>query len=137
MLAFDLDPNTGAISATPSWSAAHRLNARDLSVSPRTLLTYDGADGTAFQWSALTAAQKNDFRTNPSGRLDNEATGMARLGYMRGDRGCESSSTSPCNYDDGTNTYSTKALRNVVPYSVTSSTPDRFLWVRPNQTGPT
>ncbi|MDH3490979.1 MAG: PilC/PilY family type IV pilus protein [Gammaproteobacteria bacterium] len=111
LLAFDLDPNTGAISASPSWSAAHRLNARDLSVYPRTLLTHDGADGIAFQWSALTAAQKNDFRTNSAGGLDNEATGMARHGYMRGDRGCESSSTSICNYTDGTNVYSTKALR--------------------------
>ncbi len=111
LLAFDLDPNTGAISSTPDWSAAHKLTARDLSVYPRTLLTYDGGDGIAFQWSELTAAQKNDFRTNPAGGQDNEATGMARHGYLRGDRGCESSSTSPCNYTDGTNVYSTKSLR--------------------------
>ncbi|MDH3276300.1 MAG: PilC/PilY family type IV pilus protein, partial [Gammaproteobacteria bacterium] len=111
LLAFDLDPNTGAISATPSWSAAHKLNARDLSVYPRTLLTYDGSDGIAFQWSALTADQKNDFRTNSAGGPDNEATGMARHAYMRGDRGCESSSTSTCSYTDGTNIYNTKALR--------------------------
>ena len=102
LLAFDLNPDTGAISATPSWSAAQRLNTRDLSVSPRTLLTYDGTDGIAFQWSVMTAAQKNDFRTNSAGGLDNEATGMARHAYMRGDRGCESSSTSTCNYTDGT-----------------------------------
>ena len=111
LLAFDLDPNTGAISASPSWSAANQLNTRDLSVYPRTLLTYDGADGIAFQWSALTAAQKNDFRTNSAGGLDNEATGMARHGYLRGDRGCEISSTSICNYTDGTDIYTAKGLR--------------------------
>jgi len=111
LLAFDLDPNSGAISSTPSWAAASRLDARDLSVSPRTLLTYDGSDGIAFQWSELTAAQKNDFRTNPSGGLDDEATGMARHGFLRGDRGCEIASSSSCYYDDGTNVFNTKELR--------------------------
>jgi len=111
LLAFDLDPNSGDISPTPSWSAATRLNARDLATSPRTLLTYDGTDGTAFQWAALTTAQKNDFRTNSSGGLDDEATGMARHGHLRGDRGCEISSTASCFYDDGTNTFSSKSLR--------------------------
>jgi len=111
LLAYDLDPNTGAISSTPSWAAAAKLDARDLAVTPRKLLTYDGTDGKAFQWSDLTTAQKNDFRTNPSGGLDNEATGMARHGYLRGDRGCEVSSTASCSYDDGVNTYTSKALR--------------------------
>ena len=111
LLAYDLDPFTGAVATTPSWSAASRLDARDLSVSPRTLLTYDGTDGTAFQWSDLTAAQQMDFRTNPDGSLDDEATGMARHDYLRGARGCETSSTEACNYSDGTNTFDEKSLR--------------------------
>ena len=111
LLAYDLNSNTGAISSAPRWSAATRLSSRDISAMPRTLLTYDGTDGIAFQWSTLTTEQKNDFRTNSSGGLDDEATGMARHGYIRGDRGCEFSSLSVCRYDDGTNTYTAKALR--------------------------
>lgn len=111
LLAFGLDPNTGAINAARSWAAGSELSGRDLSSSPRTILTFDGADGIAFDWSQLTAAQKNDLRTNASGALDNEATGMARHGYVRGDRGCEISSSDACNYNDGSNTFNTKQLR--------------------------
>ena len=60
------------------------------------MLGYDGNDGIAFQWSSLTAAQKQDFRTNAAGTQDNEATGMARHGHFRGDRGCEFSSSDSC-----------------------------------------
>ena len=111
LLAFDLDPLDGSITTTPKWSAAARLNVRNLSTQPRTLLTYNGTDGAAFQWSNLTTAQKNDFRTNPSGSLDNEATGIARHAYLRGDRGCEFSSLGNCSYSDGFNTFTAKALR--------------------------
>ncbi len=111
LLAFDLDADTGAINTTPSWTAAAQLNSRNLSSQPRVLLTYDGSDGIALRWADLTTAQKNDFRTNSSGGLDNEATGMARHGYIRGDRGCEFSSSESCIYDDGTNTYTSKGLR--------------------------
>lgn len=111
LLAYDLNPVTGAIDSTPDWAAAGRLRARDLSTSPRTLLTYNGVDGTAFQWASLTADQKNDFRTNPDGSLDVEAAGMARHDYLRGARGCETSSSGTCNYSDGTNTYTEKSLR--------------------------
>jgi type IV pilus assembly protein PilY1 len=74
-------------------------------------LTYNGSDGIALQWSQLTTAQKNDFRTNGSGGVDNVATGMARHGYIRGDRGCEFSSGIACKYDDGVNIYNSKGLR--------------------------
>ena len=111
LLAYGLDSNTGAISSTPSWSAATRLDVRNILAKPRTILTYDGSDGIAFEWANLTTAQKNDFRTNSSGGLDNEATGMARHGYIRGDRGCEFSSGSACFYNDGTNVYFAKGLR--------------------------
>lgn len=116
--AFDLDPNTGKIDS-PSWgtdpNTGDPIGAADIldaaNVSTRTILTYDGADGIPLQWSDLTAGQKADFRTNPSGGTDNEATGMARLGHLRGDRGCESGSTATCLYNDGSNTYNTRGLR--------------------------
>jgi len=111
LVAYDLDPITGSIDSTPAWGAAGRLNARDLSASPRTLLTYNGTDGIKFQWASLTTGQKNDFRTNPDGSLDDEAAGMARHDYIRGARGCETSSTDACSYDDGVNTFVEKRLR--------------------------
>lgn len=111
LLAFALDPNDGDINATPEWSAAIKLANRDLSTSPRTILTWDGSDGIPLRWGDLTASQKADFRTNPSGAVDNEATGMARHGHFRGDKACEFSSTETCYYTDGTNVFNTKSLR--------------------------
>ena len=113
LLAFDLDPASGDVSSVPKWSAGNKLKDRDLSTNSRTILTYDNVakDGIAFQWDELTAAQKLDFRTNSSGMLDNEATGMARHGHLRGDRGCEFSSFEKCFYDDGTDTFESKSLR--------------------------
>lgn len=111
LLAFELDPNSGDIDPSAEWSAASRLAGRDLSANPRTILTWNGTDGIPLQWGELTPAQKNDFRTNSSGALDNEATGMARHGHLRGDKACEFSSGESCNYTDGTNTFSTKSLR--------------------------
>lgn len=111
LLAFDLDPNTGAINATRSWAAGSELSGRDLRAKPRTILTFDGSDGIPFQWSELTTSQQNDLRTSASGTLENEATGIARHGYVRGDRGCEVSSSDACYYNDGTNIFNTKRLR--------------------------
>ena len=111
LLAFQLDPNSGAIDPTPQWSAANRLRTRDLTTSPRTILTSNGSDGIPLRWPVLTTAQKADFRTNSSGSQDNEATGMARHAHFRGDKACEFSSTETCYYTDGTNVFSTKTLR--------------------------
>ncbi len=111
LLAYRLDAITGAISGTPSWGAANRLDARNLSTSPRTMLTYDGTDGIPFAWSSLSTGQQNDFRTNASGSLDVEAAGMARHAFIRGDRSCEIGSLETCFYDDGTDTFSTKQFR--------------------------
>ena len=112
LLAYRLDPNTGDISSVPIWSASSRLGARDLRTSPRNVLTYNGSDGIPFQWSELTPAQQADLRTNPSGALDSVATGMARHAHLRGERGCEATSTGRCFHDDGTDTYTAKALRD-------------------------
>lgn len=111
LVAFPLDPQTGAVSVLPKWSAAQRLTNRDIGAAPRTILTYDGTDGTAFQWSDLTATQKLDFRTDAAGSLDTEASGMARHAFIRGDRSCEFSSAGTCSFDDGSNTFSSKSLR--------------------------
>jgi type IV pilus assembly protein PilY1 len=111
LIAFTLDPNTGVINPNPKWSAGKQLTVRDLSTDSRTLLTYDGTDGIAFQWSELTTAQQQDFMTNPSGAQDVEAAGMARHAYLRGDRACEFSSSETCYYDDGINIFNTKSLR--------------------------
>lgn len=112
LMAYALDPFTGNINANASWRAASQLDSRNLTSSPRTILTSDGTEGTAFQWGSLTTAQKNDLRTNSAGTLDTEATGMARLAFLRGDRGCEEGNTTgTCSYSDGTNTFNSKTLR--------------------------
>ncbi len=51
-------------------------------------------------------------KLNPNGTVANDATGMARLGYIKGDRACEVTGTGTCSYSDGTNTYTTKAFRD-------------------------
>lgn len=83
---YPLDPNTGAISSTPNWSAASVLDSRDLSLTPRTILTHDGTDGSAFEWGSLTTVQKNDLRTNTAGGTDSDTVAQARLNFIRGDR---------------------------------------------------
>ena len=111
MLAFPLDPDTGVIDPNRAWSAATQLDNRNLGSNPRTILTHNGTDGVALRWNSLTTAQKNDFRTNSSGSLDNIATGMARLDHLRGNRNCEPSTPGTCSYSDGGNTFNTKSLR--------------------------
>ncbi len=120
--AYNLDATTGEVT-TQSWQAAPKLDKRDLDTDSRVILTWNGTDGVPFRWSNLTTAQKNDLKRNSSGGTDNDATGMARMGFIRGDRVCESnyqgtsatigkSSVTNCNYNDGTNTYNTLAFRN-------------------------
>lgn len=122
---FALDANTGVISPTTTWSAGPKLTNRNLDTDPRVIYTWNGADGAALQWANLTTAQKNDLRTNSLGGTDNEATGIARFRYIRGDRVCEQgyvvntsattgrSSVSTCSYtDSSSNVYSTANLRS-------------------------
>ncbi|MCG6866337.1 MAG: hypothetical protein LJE58_13030 [Thiogranum sp.] len=111
--AFDLieDPVTHTLSLGPiSWEASTDLDAR--TAASRRVVTFDGSGGINFSWSSLTNAQKNDLRTNSSGTLDNEATGMARLDYIRGSHDCEQNSGLTCSYTDGGgNTFSSNSLR--------------------------
>jgi type IV pilus assembly protein PilY1 len=121
LLSYSLDPLSGAVSTTPTWSAGWNLDARDLSSVPRVIYTWDGSDGVAFQWDNLSATQKNDLRTNSLGGTDSEATGLARLHYVRGDRVCErdysgtgpgvgASSVSSCSYNEATSSTSFSAV---------------------------
>ncbi len=81
-----VDLNTGALAATPDWTAADQLNSRNFVASPRTVLTHDGTDGAPFQWLDLSTAQRNDLKTNPAGGTDPDVVGTARLEYLRGSR---------------------------------------------------
>ena len=99
--------NDGSIGTTSTWGtnqgAQELLDARNLTTSPRAIVTYDptiapSGAGTQFTWATLTAAQQNDLKTLPNGTLDGTGTAdsdaQLRLDYIRGDRTCE---TSTCN----------------------------------------
>ncbi|MBF0460564.1 MAG: hypothetical protein HQL87_04130 [Magnetococcales bacterium] len=89
--AYALDPTNGVVATTALWGAAAVLDGRDLTTSPRTILTYNGTSGVPFQWANLTTSQKNDLKTNATGGVDVDATGTARLNYLRGDTSNEGS----------------------------------------------
>jgi len=102
--AYKLDTD-GMPKSSPEWSAADKLDARSLDfsdddftdgdASQRSIFTYSGSSGTVFEWSQLTTAQQNDLRTNSAGNLDDEATGKARLRYLRGDHSQEQKNNGP------------------------------------------
>ncbi len=84
LLAYDIDPLTGNLAATPDWNAGDELDSQ--SPTSRTILSYNGTQGIPFQWSDLTTAQQDDLRTNDAGGVDDAAKGQARLDFLRGDR---------------------------------------------------
>ena len=86
-----IDLNTGELSATPQWTAADELNSRNIATNPRSILTHNGTLGAPFQWTNLSMTQKDDLKTNPTGGVDADAVGIARLEYLRGDRTNEGS----------------------------------------------
>jgi len=86
---YPLDSTNGYISSTRSWSAADQLDARNLTTSPRVILTNNGTDGVSLEWSNLTTAQQNDLRTNANGGQDSVAIGQARLDFIKGNRSDE------------------------------------------------
>ena len=83
LVAYNLNDD-GSIDSTPNWSAATELDAT--APENRTVLTWAGGDGVAFQWDSLTVDQKADLRTSPIGKAETEAVGQARLQYLRGSR---------------------------------------------------
>ncbi|MEP7155318.1 MAG: PilC/PilY family type IV pilus protein [Betaproteobacteria bacterium] len=103
-----LDLNTGALSATPLWSAQTVLEARNLSSSPRTILTSTTNLGTYpnglknFQYANLTAAEQAYFNPNllpqyTSWSTGQKATATAQnlIDYLRGDSTYNDTSTNP------------------------------------------
>ncbi len=112
-----IDAATGVatISGT-AWKASDDIDSRTPAL--RQVVTYDSgtSSGVSFEWGSLTSDQKTDLRTDSSGSLDTEASGMARLNYIRGDRSCEISSSDACRYPaSGTDVdgkvFSSKSLR--------------------------
>lgn len=109
----DVDGSIGATAWTAALGGSSDSNGLDeRAYTLRDIYTYNGTDGVELEWANLTTAQKNDFKTNPNGTLANDATGMARLGYILGDKSCEERSTGTCSYTDGTNTFTSKAFRD-------------------------
>ncbi len=90
LVAYDLDDITGDINSTPIWNAADELDD-DTVITPttRSILTFGATYGVPFRWTDITSAQKNDLKTSPSGGVDTDTVGQARLDFLRGDRGNE------------------------------------------------
>ncbi len=87
--AWPLDPNTGDVASSPSWSAASRLDGQ--SPDDRVILTYSNTsgDGVPFRWdtTVLDAGQIADLSRSPAGTADSR--GPQRLDYLRGSRAGE------------------------------------------------
>ncbi|KAF0193005.1 MAG: type IV pilus assembly protein PilY1 [Gammaproteobacteria bacterium] len=92
LLSYALDPVSGAVAVTPTWTAAALLDARNLTTSARKILTYTGTAGIPFQWASLATAHKDDLKKNSGGGVDTDAIGQTRLNYLRGDRTNEGAS---------------------------------------------
>jgi type IV pilus assembly protein PilY1 len=107
--ALSLDPTTGVLNSTPTWTAADQLNARGLATSDtRTIYTFDAAAGTRlkpFTYANLTASEQAYFSgkctianwsqcsyINSGGRLTDANNGDNLVKYLRGQRGNELSS---------------------------------------------
>lgn len=84
LLAYNLDPDTGAV-AGQAWDAADKLPAAD----SRNIVTYDpvGKLGETFKYSSLSAAQQTVMNTAPDGTVDSK--GANRVAWIRGDRAQE------------------------------------------------
>ena len=96
-----VDTSTGELATTPKWDASALLTARDVSVNPRTIITFDNTtsirDGVAFQWADISDDMEADLNSNAQGINDSPAVlaigeksnGELRLDYLRGDRSNE------------------------------------------------
>jgi type IV pilus assembly protein PilY1 len=97
VLAYDLDPSNGNVSATPDWRAADVLDAM-ASPAQRVIYTSNATDGILFDVATALASpalmeslQLQDLITNPDGTSDTSpwAESIARMEYIRGDRSHE------------------------------------------------
>ncbi len=113
-----INPSTGVASVSgTAWKASDDIDIR--TPASRQLITFGSAatPGVDFNWASLNSAEKADLRTDSSGSQDTIASGMARLGFIRGDRNCEiSSTTGVCRYpssgtDPNGKKFTNKSLR--------------------------
>lgn len=90
LIAYPLDPITGAIESDSDWKAATKLDDRSLTGNPRTVITFNGGDGIAFDWATINALGDGNTLYDDltfGAATGTEATvGEARLDYIRGDR---------------------------------------------------
>jgi type IV pilus assembly protein PilY1 len=97
-ISFNTASNSVAVSTTPSWDASCVLTGVNAATGPcstgvtslapqapasRTMLTWNGTQGTAFEWNDLTPAQRAALD------LGDAAQTAQRLDFLRGDRSQE------------------------------------------------
>ena len=100
----------GAVSETPSWKAAAKLDQlSSAQLADRVILTSlpptadntSGAlrstTGRTFFWEQLDTTQRNALRATAGGALATEQIGQDRLAFIRGDRTKERTDTAPNN----------------------------------------
>lgn len=89
LIATKLDPSTGMPTGGDAWRAQAVLD--DQAWDDRHVIAYNDVIGQSvlFEWDNLTALQKSDLSTSPSGAPD--TLGQQRLDYLRGDRSEEGS----------------------------------------------
>jgi type IV pilus assembly protein PilY1 len=91
LASFIINPATGIVATTPTWTAQSQLNSQ--TASSRQIVTYSGSSGIQFQPTSattttkLTTTQQNALNstTTPPGPSD----GANVLAYIRGDRTLE------------------------------------------------
>jgi len=136
-IGFDTTKNAVTISSTINWDARCVLTGVNASTGPcstgattmaaetpssRTMLTWSGTAGIAFQWSSLTSAQKTALDLGDATQTSN------RLSFLRGDRTNEINSSGSCPQSPGLPCF---RARNSVLGDIVDSSPT---WVGPPQT---
>jgi type IV pilus assembly protein PilY1 len=97
LLAYPINPVTGALAATPTWDASTVLDTMNWDTG-RSIITYKptAGRGIPFRWpvdptmptaTELDVSQTTALNTSPSGFAD--ARGANRLNYLRGDNSLE------------------------------------------------
>ena len=77
--------SSNSVNQTVVWDAAVQLNSA--TPNSRVIYTHDGSAPVTFEWSNLSTLQQGLIKGT-----DSDATGQARVAYLRGDRASEQSS---------------------------------------------
>lgn len=83
---------SGKVSSEPVWSAATKLDQRDIEDDPRVILTYDRndkKDGIPFAWEAIKNLGVDDPLYKDLTYSGGNDEGEEHLNYLRGERGKE------------------------------------------------